>query len=161
MHKCCIWKNAHNRLPKLTYASVLHSDFKSLFCKIHTGSKKFFSKLCFTFSQPKLQNKYAHLVPQWLMYAWLDSLQMQRLKVAWNESSFEQKECRWFWNYNIKLVIPLKNTNLFSELDVEVLDDDNVWEFDMRETNFWMVLRDGALILELRLLWYFWNKLST
>lgn len=55
----------------------------------------------------------------------------------------------------------LKSTNLFSELDVEVLDDDNVWGFDMRETNFWMVLRDGALILELRLLWYFWNKLST
>lgn len=95
------------------------------------------------------------------MYAWFDCLQMQRLNVAWNESSFEQKECRWFWNYRIKLVIPLKNTNLFSELDVEVLDDDNVWEFDMRETNFWMVLRDGALILELRLLWYFWNKLST
>lgn len=54
-----------------------------------------------------------------------------------------------------------ESTDLFSELDVEVLDDDNVWEFDMRETNFWMVLRDGALILELRLLWYFWNKLST
>lgn len=52
----------------------------------------------------------------------------------------------------------LESIDLFFELDVEVLDDDNVWEFDMREINFWMVLRDGVLIFELRLLWYFWNK---
>jgi len=29
------------------------------------------------------------------------------------------------------------------------------------DTTFWVELRDGALILELRRLWYFWNKLST
>jgi len=26
----------------------------------------------------------------------LTRLQIQRLNVAWNESSFEQKECKWF-----------------------------------------------------------------
>lgn len=51
--------------------------------------------------------------------------------------------------------------DLFSQLGVDGLGDDSVWGFDMRETNFWMVFRDGALIRELRLLWYFWNKLST
>lgn len=53
------------------------------------------------------------------------------------------------------------STDLFSELDVDVLGEDAGCAFDMRDTNFWMVLRDGALIRELRRLWYFWNRLST
>lgn len=52
-------------------------------------------------------------------------------------------------------------TDLLSLLEGEELEVQVVWELDMRVTNFWMVLRDGALIRELRRLWYFWNKLST
>lgn len=53
------------------------------------------------------------------------------------------------------------STDLLSLLEGEELELQVVWELDMRDTNFWMVLRDGALIRELRRLWYFWNKLST
>lgn len=52
-------------------------------------------------------------------------------------------------------------TDLLSLLDGEALEVHVVWELDMRDTNFWMVLREGALMRELRRLWYFWNKLST
>lgn len=53
------------------------------------------------------------------------------------------------------------STDLLSLLEGEEFEVQVVWELDMRDTNFWMVLRDGALIRELRRLWYFWNKLST
>lgn len=46
----------------------------------------------------------------------------------------------------------LGHTHLLSALAVAALGEDSVWELDIRDTNFWMVLREGALILELRLL---------
>lgn len=46
----------------------------------------------------------------------------------------------------------LEHTHLLSALAVAALGEDSVWELDIRDTNFWMVLREGALILELRLL---------
>lgn len=41
-------------------------------------------------------------------------------------------------------------TDLLSLLEGEELEAQLVWELDIRETNFWMVLREGALIRELR-----------